>query len=101
MMSIAIGRKLACAVVGICAAMLASPSFAQEWPTRPIRVVIGFGAGGGTDIVGRIIAQPLSEVLGQPVIIENKPGGGGLTGAESVAKGPKDGYTAFFMNSGH
>ena len=63
----------------VSAAMLAFMSFgngvatAQEWPTRPIRIVLGFGAGGGTDIATRIIAEPLGEVLGQRVYVENKP----------------------------
>ena len=91
------------AVIGIVFAALFQTPFAaaQDWPTRPIRIVVGFGAGGGTDIVARIVSQPLSETLGQPVVIENKPGAGGTTGADTVAKAPKDGYTAFMMNSGH
>lgn len=97
-------RRLACALVaaiGTIAAMPSDISLAQDWPARPIRIVVGFGPGGGTDIVARIIAQPLAEVLGQPVVVENKPGGGGMTGAESVAKAAKDGYTAFMENNGH
>jgi tripartite-type tricarboxylate transporter receptor subunit TctC len=82
----------------VCAA---GPTVAQDWPTRPVRVVVGFGPGGGTDIVARIVAQHLSEPLGQPVVVENKAGGGGIIGAETVAKSPKDGYTAFMENNGH
>jgi tripartite-type tricarboxylate transporter receptor subunit TctC len=74
---------------------------AQEWPTRPIRLVVGFGAGGGTDIAARLVAQPLSEILGQPVVVENRPGAGGTTAADAVAKSPKDGYTALFMSNAH
>jgi tripartite-type tricarboxylate transporter receptor subunit TctC len=74
---------------------------AQEWPTRPIRLVVGFGAGGGTDIAARLVAQPLSEILGQPVVVENRPGAGGTTAADGVAKSPKDGYTALFMSNAH
>jgi tripartite-type tricarboxylate transporter receptor subunit TctC len=81
----------------------AQPSllFAQDWPKQPIRIVVGFGAGGGTDIAARIVAQPLSELLGQPVVVENRVGGGGTTAAEAVARGPKDGYTALMMSNAH
>lgn len=64
-------------------------------------MVVGFGAGGGTDIIARIVSQPLSEVLGQPVVVENKPGAGGTIGADMVAKSAKDGYSIFMMNNGH
>jgi tripartite-type tricarboxylate transporter receptor subunit TctC len=74
---------------------------AQEWPDKPVRIVVGFGRGGGTDVIARIIAPALSEALGQSVLIENVPGAGGTTGADVVAKSPNDGYTAFLMNSGH
>jgi tripartite-type tricarboxylate transporter receptor subunit TctC len=63
--------------------------------------VVGFGPGGGTDIIGRIIAQSLQEKLGQPVIVENKAGAGGVIGADSVAKAPKDGYTLYMMANAH
>jgi tripartite-type tricarboxylate transporter receptor subunit TctC len=74
---------------------------AQEWPARPIRLVVGFGAGGGSDIAARLVAQPLSEILGQPVVVENRPGAGGTTAADAVAKSPKDGYTALLMSNAH
>src|SRR5690348_4107618 len=76
-------------------------SRAEDWPKQPIRIVVGFGAGGGTDIAARIVAQPLSELLGQPVVVENRVGGGGTTAAEAVARGPKDGYTALMMSNAH
>src|SRR5665811_905910 len=73
-----------------------------EWPAdRPIRVIVGFGAGGGTDIVARIVAQPLSELLHQTVIVENKPGAGGAIAGDIVAKADKDGYTASVISAGH
>jgi tripartite-type tricarboxylate transporter receptor subunit TctC len=81
-----------------CAA-LAGPAAAQDWPAKPIRILVGFGPGGGTDIVSRIVAQPLSELLGQPVVVENKPGAGGTTAADAVAKSAKDGYTALMMSN--
>lgn len=92
-------KKMMIAVIG--AALLATPVLAQEWPARPIKMTVGFGAGGGTDIIARIVAQPLSEILGQPVVVENKPGAGGTIGADAVAKSPKDGYNIFMMNNGH
>ena len=81
--------------------LAAGAAMAQAWPERPVRMVVGFGAGGGTDIIARIMAQPLSEILGQPVVVENKPGAGGTIGADFVAKAPKDGHTIFMMNNGH
>ena len=77
------------------------PAVAQDWPSKPIRVLVGFGAGGGTDIVTRIVAQPLSELLGQPVVVENKPGAGGSIASEQAAKADKDGYTASMISAGH
>lgn len=66
---------------------------AQAWPNKPIRYVVPFAAGGSTDIMGRTIAEKLSVALGQPVVVENKPGAGGGVGAAEVAKAPADGYT--------
>jgi len=73
---------------------------AQEWPQRPIRVIVPFGPGGGADIIGRIIAQSLQEKLGQPVVIENRPGAAGTLGNEAVARADKDGYTLCIMTAG-
>ena len=81
------------AILTICIA----PAFAQEstdaWPSRPITLVVPFAAGGGNDVLARIIAQPLSEILKQPVVIENVAGAGGMTGGNRVAKAAPDGYT--------
>jgi tripartite-type tricarboxylate transporter receptor subunit TctC len=78
-----------------------SPASAQEWPSRPIKILVGFGAGGGTDLAARIIAEPLQEILGQSVVVENRPGAGGMTAANAVAKAPKDGYTVLMMSNAH
>jgi tripartite-type tricarboxylate transporter receptor subunit TctC len=83
------------AVAGLCAS-----ASAQEWPARPIRIIVGFGPGGGADIVGRIVGQALQERLGQPVVIENKPGSAGTLGNELVARAEKDGYTLGIMTAG-
>ena len=85
----------------IAIAMAMGPARAEEWPARPIHVVVGAGVGGGTDIVTRIIAAPLSDLLGQPVVVENKQGAGNIIAAMSVVKAPKDGYTAYMMNNAH
>ena len=84
--------------------LAASPLRAQDeaarYPTRPIHIIVGFAAGGGNDIIARIFGQKLSEDLGQPVIVENKPGGGAIVAAEYVAKAPPDGYTILVGASG-
>jgi len=68
-------------------------ALSQAYPTRPVRMVVGFPPGGGTDVVARIISPRLSENLGQPVVIENRPGATGTVAAAMVAKSPADGYT--------
>lgn len=72
----------------------------ENFPSKPIRLVVPYPAGGTTDQVARAIAQPMRDILGQPVIIDNKPGAGGTLGADYVAKQPADGYTLLFGNSG-
>lgn len=69
---------------------------AQEWPTHSLTMVVPWAAGGGTDLMGRIMAGRMSEILGQPVIVENHPGGGGMVGSARVARADPDGYTFVF-----
>ena len=64
-------------------------------------MMVGFGAGGGTDVATRIVAEPLGEVLGQRIVVENKPGAGGTIAGDIVAKGTKDGYNALMISTGH
>jgi tripartite-type tricarboxylate transporter receptor subunit TctC len=85
-------------VLKLAAGALALPSvsrlaFAQTYPSQPIRIVVGFAAGSGSDIFARLMAQWLSERIGQTVLVENRAGGGGNVGTESVVKAPPDGYT--------
>ena len=80
---------------------LALPVLAQDaYPSRPIKLVVPYAAGGPADMLARMVGERLAPRLGQPVVVENKPGTGGHTGAEQVAKGPADGYTLVFGNSG-
>ena len=81
-------------------ALLAAPAAAQDYPNKPIRIIVPFGPGGGGDIVGRIFGQALQERLGQPVVVENKPGAAGTIGNELVARADKDGYTIGVMTAG-
>jgi len=85
--------RLVKSVAAVAAALAASVTFAQAYPSKPIRLVIPFAPGGSTDIVGRIMAAKLSPLLGQPVIVENRAGAGGSIGAAEIAKSPADGYT--------
>ena len=77
----------------VLAAFNSGDGFAQGYPNRPIRVLVPFAAGGAVDVLARLIGQKLSEGLGQPVIIENRPGAGGNLGSDVLAKSPPDGYT--------
>ncbi|AMN42217.1 Bug family tripartite tricarboxylate transporter substrate binding protein [Rhodoplanes sp. Z2-YC6860] len=86
-------KRTGAAVLAALLLGLASPSFAQSWPTRPIQIVVSSGAGGTADIMARIIGDRLSPVLGQPIVIENRLGAGGHVGATSVARANPDGYT--------
>ncbi|MDO9024005.1 tripartite tricarboxylate transporter substrate binding protein [Zwartia sp.] len=72
----------------------------DNYPNKPIRLILGFGAGGGTDVITRALAQKMTEILGQPVVVENKAGANGNIAAEMVAKAPADGYTLLYNTSG-
>jgi tripartite-type tricarboxylate transporter receptor subunit TctC len=91
-------------IAACLAAFAASPSLAQEdaskYPSRPIHIIVGFAAGGGNDVIARIYGQKLSEDLGQPVIVENKPGGGAIVATDYVSKAAPDGYTLLVGASG-
>ena len=85
----------------LLAATLATPALAQtNWPQRPIRILVGFPAGGTTDLLARIAGQIFQEELGQPVVIENRPGAGGNIAAQTVLRAPADGYTLMLGSPG-
>ena len=89
-------RLIACVLTLFAVAF---PAWSQSWPTRPIKIIAPFAPGGGVDIAARLVASKLQELLGQPVIVENKPGGGTMIGADIVAKAPPDGYTLLLTSN--
>ena len=90
-------RRLFTAAIAALAAMPAA-ALAQAWPTKAVTLVVPYAPGGGHDTMARIVAEKLSPRLGQPVIVENKPGGGGMVGTELVTKAPADGHTLLFSS---
>lgn len=98
-------RWLSALVAGLMLSTLAPASFAQaadaEFPKRPLKIIVGYAPGGTTDIIARLIAPGMSESLGQPVIIENRPGAAGNLGAALVAAAPADGYTLMMGTAGN
>ena len=87
-------------VIALLAVWNGGPSRAQDYPQRQVTIVVPFGAGGSVDIVGRMIAQKLSERLGKPFIVENRPGAGTATATLAVSKSPPDGHTLLLAPSG-
>jgi len=88
-------RKIPLIIAALGVIAMASPAWAQEWPQKPVKIIVPFAPGGNTDSIARVIGQRLSETLGQLFVIENKPGANGAIAAEFVARSPADGYTLF------
>lgn len=86
-------RLLACAASLACLAAL--PARAETWPAKPVRLVVGYAAGGATDVVTRLVGQKMGELLGQPIVVDNRTGANSNVGAELVARAPADGYTLY------
>jgi len=91
-------RKRIVLVLGLLAAL---PAWAQDWPAKPVRFIVPYPPGGGTDVIARIVQHPLSEALGQAIVIENRGGAGGAVGTEAAARSAPDGYTFLFTLSSH
>ncbi len=92
-------RKAALGLIGACA--LGFGALAQEYPAKPVRLIVPYPPGGGTDVIARIVQPKLSEALGQTIVIENRGGAGGALGTEVAAKSAPDGYTFLFTLSSH
>ncbi len=91
--------SIAAVVLAGAASVLSTQAVAQNWPTRPVRIIVPFGAGGGTDIQGRLLSKKFYESMGQTFIVDNRPGASGLIGAELATKSPPDGYTILFTTA--
>lgn len=94
-------RRIVFALIGILSAASFQDLQAQTYPTRPVRMIVGFAPGGGTDFIARFIAQKLADDLGKPFVVENKPGAGGLLGVEAGIRSPADGYTLIMVSGSY
>jgi tripartite-type tricarboxylate transporter receptor subunit TctC len=93
-------RRIAFAALALFAAALPAAA-ADTWPSKPVKIIVPFGPGGFTDVVARILQKELAPALGQPIIIENRPGAGSTIGTDAVAKAPADGYTLVMVSTTH
>ena len=94
-------HKIARGVIAALPLVLAGPAQADEWPSKPLRLVVPNAAGGGLDAMGRLLASKMTESLGQPVIVDNKPGASTIIGTDAVAKSAPDGYTFGLVTDSH
>src|SRR4051794_25528095 len=93
-------RRFLCVLAAATASVRAAPAFAQGWPSRPIRLIVPFPAGGSADLSARLLADHLKTGLGQPVVVESKVGAGGNIAAAEAAQAEADGYTLFVGTNG-
>src|SRR4051812_37272451 len=93
-------RRTLCVAAALLAFTVPAISQSDTWPSKPVRVVVPFAPGGSSDVVGRLVAEELSKALGQPFVVDNRPGAGGGVGTEFVAKAPADGYTLLVTGIG-
>ena len=94
-------KRVRLIVAALVLSLQSAAGFADTYPSRPIKIIVTFVPGGGADIIGRYLAQALTTALGQPVIVENKPGAGGMLGAEAGLAAPADGYTLTLISSSY
>src|ERR1043166_2669788 len=96
---IGIVRRLLLPALMLAATQTQGQVHAQSWPDRPIKFISSQAAGNGTDVVGRLVADRLSTRVGQPIVFENRPGGGNIIGTQAAARSAPDGYTFFFASA--
>ena len=94
-------RPVLIGMAGLMLGVACGSTIAQDYPTRPIRIVLGFSAGSTTDILARTVGQKMTEGWGQPVLVENRPGAGGISASSAVATATPDGYTLLMVSAGH
>ena len=88
-------------IVAALSALVCFSSFAQNYPTRTVKIIVPFGVGGPADLYGRFIASKLQDALGHPFVVEDRPGAGSIVGSDAVAKSEPDGYTLLVMSNTH
>jgi tripartite-type tricarboxylate transporter receptor subunit TctC len=93
-------KNTACIILFGISVLYAVPGSAQGYPAKPVRIIVGFSAGSTTDLIGRVLAAKMADGLGQPVVVDNRPGAGANIAAELVSKAPPDGYTVLLANAG-